>query len=97
MFASTTAQRSMPVSGSQIRPMSTTTADGSRASASCATRAPNAEAASAFGARVAHEAEALLPSAVVVDIGLICDPDTGIERWAVVEANMAWFAHCYAA
>jgi len=59
--------------------------------------APVTEAASAFGARVAHEAEALLPSAVVVDIGLICDPDTGIERWAVVEANMAWFAHCYAA
>ena len=38
-----------------------------------------------------------LPSAVVVDIGLASDPGTGRERWVVVEANMAWFAHCYAA
>ncbi|GAA2318999.1 hypothetical protein GCM10010431_45020 [Streptomyces kunmingensis] len=32
-----------------------------------------------------------LPSGVVLDIGLIG------ERWAVVEANMAWFSTCYAA
>lgn len=38
-----------------------------------------------------------LPSAVAVDVGLIQDPDTGHERWAVVEANMPWFAHSYAA
>ncbi|WP_192582674.1 ATP-grasp domain-containing protein [Streptomyces triticiradicis] len=38
-----------------------------------------------------------LPSAVVVDVGLSQDPDTGGERWAVVEANMPWFAHGYAA
>jgi hypothetical protein len=38
-----------------------------------------------------------LPSAVVVDVGLIQDPDTGREQWAVVEANMPWFAHGYAA
>ncbi|KJK56888.1 hypothetical protein UK12_19980 [Saccharothrix sp. ST-888] len=38
-----------------------------------------------------------LPSAVVVDVGLSQDPDTGGERWAVVEANMPWFAHSYAA
>ena len=38
-----------------------------------------------------------LPSAVVVDIALASDPGTGRERWVVVEANMAWFAHCYAA
>lgn len=40
---------------------------------------------------------ATLPSAVVVDVGLISDPDRGIERWAVVEANMAWFSNSYAA
>jgi hypothetical protein len=34
-----------------------------------------------------------LPSAVTVDVGLIQDPDTGHERWAVVEANMPWFSH----
>ncbi|MFF1558143.1 ATP-grasp domain-containing protein [Streptomyces sp. NPDC058279] len=33
-----------------------------------------------------------LPSGVVVDVGL-----TAGGRWAVVEANMAWFANCYAA
>ncbi|MFJ6720673.1 MULTISPECIES: ATP-grasp domain-containing protein [unclassified Streptomyces] len=33
-----------------------------------------------------------LPSGVVVDVGLT----TG-GRWAVVEANMAWYANCYAA
>ncbi|WP_441249481.1 ATP-grasp domain-containing protein [Kitasatospora sp. McL0602] len=38
-----------------------------------------------------------LPSAVVVDVGLTQDPDTGTERWAAVEANMPWFAHTYAA
>ncbi|WP_194895807.1 ATP-grasp domain-containing protein [Catenulispora pinisilvae] len=56
-------------------------------------------AASAFGAEVAEAVTAspLVPSAVVVDIGLISDPDTGTEHWAVVEANMAWFAHSYAA
>lgn len=38
-----------------------------------------------------------LPSAVAVDVGLSQDPDTGGEQWAVVEANMPWFAHSYAA
>ncbi|MFD4543039.1 ATP-grasp domain-containing protein [Streptomyces bauhiniae] len=36
-----------------------------------------------------------LPSAVVLDIGLLTT-DHGTE-WAVVEANMAWFSNCYAA
>ncbi|WP_343235500.1 ATP-grasp domain-containing protein [Streptomyces bauhiniae] len=35
-----------------------------------------------------------LPSAVVLDIGLLADHGT---EWAVVEANMAWFSNCYAA
>ena len=38
-----------------------------------------------------------LPSAVTLDVGLIQDPDTGVERWVVVEANMPWFSHSYAA
>lgn len=54
-------------------------------------------AASAFGGEVAQACRGLVPSGVVVDVGLISDPDTGVERWAVVEANMAWFANCYGA
>ncbi|MET9362306.1 ATP-grasp domain-containing protein [Streptomyces sp. NPDC006632] len=39
-----------------------------------------------------------LPSAVVVDIGLLTAPAPGTAApWAVVEANMAWFSNCYAA
>ncbi|MFF9403437.1 MULTISPECIES: ATP-grasp domain-containing protein [unclassified Streptomyces] len=39
-----------------------------------------------------------LPSAVVVDIGLLTTPERGAaDQWAVVEANMAWFSNCYAA
>ncbi|MGY1499111.1 ATP-grasp domain-containing protein [Streptomyces sp. QTS52] len=39
-----------------------------------------------------------LPSAVVVDVDLVRDPDRGgCEQWAVVEANMPWFSHSYAA
>ncbi|GAA3956816.1 hypothetical protein GCM10023085_44250 [Actinomadura viridis] len=37
-----------------------------------------------------------LPGAVVVDVGVIAEPDGG-ERWAVVEANGAWGSGCYAA
>lgn len=39
-----------------------------------------------------------LPSAVVVDVGLVTATEPGgAEGWAVVEANMAWFSNCYAA
>ncbi|QHA08985.1 ATP-grasp domain-containing protein [Streptomyces broussonetiae] len=39
-----------------------------------------------------------LPSAVVVDIGLLATPEHGAaDQWAVVEANMAGFSNCYAA
>jgi ATP-grasp domain, R2K clade family 2 len=51
----------------------------------------------AFAQTLARHQRFSLPSAVVVDVGLARDPDTGRERWVVVEANMAWFAHCYAA
>ncbi|MDI1462029.1 ATP-grasp domain-containing protein [Catellatospora sp. KI3] len=38
-----------------------------------------------------------LPSAVVVDVGLIADPRTGRPEWAVIEANAAWASGHYAA
>lgn len=50
-----------------------------------------------FGERLLAEAGGTLPSAVVVDVGLVGDADTAGGRWAVVEANMPWFAHSYAA
>jgi hypothetical protein len=40
---------------------------------------------------------AWLPSAVVLDVGLLTTPDRDDEQWAVVEANMAWFSNIYAA
>ncbi|MGE7386215.1 ATP-grasp domain-containing protein [Streptomyces sp. NPDC004126] len=46
----------------------------------------------AFARTVLDAAAAGLPSAVCLDIGRLAD-----GGWAVVEANMAWFAHCYAA
>ncbi|MFE6844459.1 ATP-grasp domain-containing protein [Streptomyces sp. NPDC057686] len=46
----------------------------------------------AFGRTVLEATAAGLPSAVCLDIGRLAD-----GGWAVVEANMAWFAHCYAA
>ncbi|MEU9862034.1 ATP-grasp domain-containing protein [Streptomyces sp. NPDC047971] len=50
-----------------------------------------------FGERLLAEAGESLPSAVVVDVGLVGDAETGGGRWAVVEANMPWFAHSYGA
>ncbi|GIG56061.1 hypothetical protein Lfu02_04330 [Longispora fulva] len=38
-----------------------------------------------------------LPSAVVVDVGLLAAEGERAPHWAVVEANMAWFSHAYAA
>ncbi|WP_232838404.1 ATP-grasp domain-containing protein [Streptomyces geranii] len=51
-----------------------------------------------FADRLLTEQRHSLPSAVTVDVGLVQDPDRGgRERWAVVEANMPWFSHSYAA
>jgi hypothetical protein len=68
---------------------------------------PNKQAVREFVAELLHPSitepagermgRGLLPSAFVLDIGLIESPDTSAQQWAVVEANMAWFAHCYAA
>lgn len=46
-----------------------------------------------FADRLLTTAGHTLPSAVVVDVGRLA----GTGRWAVVEANMAWFSSCYAA
>ncbi|MHA4779665.1 ATP-grasp domain-containing protein [Streptomyces sp. MSC1_001] len=50
-----------------------------------------------FVDRLVAAAGAALPSAVVVDVGQLLDPYRPGHRWAVVEANMAWFSHAYAA
>ncbi|PJE96459.1 DUF4343 domain-containing protein [Streptomyces carminius] len=50
-----------------------------------------------FAGRLLAAAGDLLPSAVTVDVGLLREPGTGRGRWAVVEANMPWFSHSYAA
>ncbi|MFJ5231279.1 ATP-grasp domain-containing protein [Kitasatospora sp. NPDC088391] len=50
-----------------------------------------------FVDRLAAAAGPTLPSAVVVDVGQLLDPYRPGHRWAVVEANMAWFSHAYAA
>ncbi|MFJ7130980.1 ATP-grasp domain-containing protein [Streptomyces sp. NPDC098101] len=68
------------------RPLGTDRADR-------ATAAQIAEFADRLTAAVGHT----LPSAVVVDVGQLLDPYRPGHRWAVVEANMAWFSHSYAA
>ncbi|TXS26498.1 DUF4343 domain-containing protein [Streptomyces sp. adm13(2018)] len=50
-----------------------------------------------FVDRLVAAAGPSLPSAVVVDVGQLLDPYRPGHRWAVVEANMAWFSHAYAA
>ncbi|MEV3854124.1 ATP-grasp domain-containing protein [Streptomyces sp. NPDC050095] len=50
-----------------------------------------------FTDRLTAAAGHTLPSAVVVDVGQLLDPYRPGRRWAVVEANMAWFSHAYAA
>ncbi|MET9519757.1 ATP-grasp domain-containing protein [Streptomyces sp. NPDC002994] len=47
-----------------------------------------------FAGRLLAACDRTLPSAVVIDVGLL-GGSTG--AWAVVEANMAWFSSCYAA
>ncbi|WP_051652573.1 ATP-grasp domain-containing protein [Kitasatospora cheerisanensis] len=50
-----------------------------------------------FTDRLTAAAGHTLPSAVVVDVGQLLDPYRPGHRWAVVEADMAWFSHAYAA
>ncbi|MER5634675.1 ATP-grasp domain-containing protein [Streptomyces nitrosporeus] len=52
----------------------------------------------AFARRLTGTCGDTLPSGVVVDIGLMRPAGgAGPGRWAVVEANMAWFSNIYAA
>ncbi|MFD8871831.1 ATP-grasp domain-containing protein [Streptomyces sp. NPDC059590] len=60
-------------------------------------RDPHERAVRGFAGRLLAAVGDSLPSAVTLDVGLVRDPDTGRERWAAVEANMAWFSHSYAA
>ncbi|MFC9588061.1 ATP-grasp domain-containing protein [Streptomyces yangpuensis] len=50
-----------------------------------------------FVDRLVAASGAALPSAVVVDVGQLLDPYRPGHQWAVVEPNMAWFSHAYAA
>jgi hypothetical protein len=58
---------------------------------------PDRDAVLAFAVRLLGSCADSLPSAVVVDVGLVSDPDRGEEHLAVVEANMGWFSTSYAA
>ncbi|GAA1631648.1 ATP-grasp domain-containing protein [Catellatospora bangladeshensis] len=49
------------------------------------------------GERLGDVGRSGLPSAVVVDVGLIADPGSGRPEWAVIEANAAWASGHYAA
>ncbi|MGW0788591.1 ATP-grasp domain-containing protein [Streptomyces sp. NPDC002911] len=52
----------------------------------------------AFAGALAEAYADTLPSGVVLDVGLMRrDGAAGEGRWAVVEANMAWFSNVYAA
>ncbi|QKG25361.1 hypothetical protein ACTIVE_7012 [Actinomadura verrucosospora] len=53
---------------------------------------PSKHAALGFGAEVVDHLAGGLPSAVVVDVGVIA----GSDRFAVVEGNEAWFSNAYA-
>lgn len=59
--------------------------------------APLTAGATAFARRLLEAAGDTLPSAVALDVGPLADPYDPAEHWAVVEANLPWFANCYAA
>ncbi|MFD8786252.1 ATP-grasp domain-containing protein [Kitasatospora sp. NPDC059599] len=59
--------------------------------------APVTAEAVAFARRLLAAVGDTLPGAVALDVGPIADPYDPAEHWAVVEANLPWFAHCYAA
>ncbi|GGR50136.1 ATP-grasp domain-containing protein [Streptomyces netropsis] len=57
---------------------------------------PDEDAVRAFANNLLGAHGHTLPGAVVLDVGLLSTSDGGTKGWAVVEANMAWFANCYA-
>jgi hypothetical protein len=58
---------------------------------------PRCADAAGFARLVGDDGCPALPSAVVVDVGLVADPVTGRPEWAVIEANAAWASGHYAA
>ncbi|BCJ73144.1 hypothetical protein CS0771_26880 [Catellatospora sp. IY07-71] len=66
-------------------------------SAPFAGSAPRGGAAAGAAVDVDRVRRPGLPSAVVVDVGLIADPGSGRPEWAVIEANAAWASGHYAA
>ncbi|MBM7439757.1 ATP-grasp domain-containing protein [Streptomyces sp. HB132] len=59
---------------------------------------PDEPAVREFARRLAAAQAETWPSGVVLDVGLMRGgDDAGDARWAVVEANMAWFSNVYAA
>ncbi|MFF7991377.1 ATP-grasp domain-containing protein [Kitasatospora xanthocidica] len=59
--------------------------------------APVTAGALAFARRLLAAVGDTLPGAVALDVGPIADPYDPVEHWAVVEANLPWFAHSYTA
>ncbi len=57
----------------------------------------NGQGTAGGGERFVDVGRSGLPSAVVVDVGLITDPGSGRPEWAVIEANAAWASGHYAA
>jgi hypothetical protein len=53
--------------------------------------------AAAFAADALPSIAASLPSAIVIDVGLIENGSSGRPAWVVIEANAAWASGCYAA
>lgn len=58
---------------------------------------PERDAVLEFADRLLAAPDLGLPDGVVIDVGLLTSADRHTEDWAVVEANMAWFASAYAA
>ncbi|WP_406195923.1 ATP-grasp domain-containing protein [Kitasatospora sp. NBC_01560] len=79
----------------EVRSASRYAVDGDLDAAPLAEDGHRAEVA-AFAADVLAASAAALPSAAVIDVGLVDSGPAGGGRWAVVEANAAWASGGYA-
>lgn len=84
------------VAAGRVRAVSRYAVDGQLDLAAFTEDARCAEAA-AFASGLFAAGMPELPSAVVVDVGLLADAGTGRPEWAVIEANAAWASGHYAA
>ncbi|MGK5543219.1 ATP-grasp domain-containing protein [Streptomyces sp. URMC 127] len=57
---------------------------------------PDEEVVREFASNLLAAHSHTLPSAAVLDVGLLSASGGDAHGWAVVEANMPWFANCYA-